>query len=164
MSPRVQSGLLVWALCVTAFILMGVVIPNTFVSGTTISATQVNANFAALDTAVDTLEAWQAGMATAQGYPRAYVYVRSNGGVSNQWMSTGGTVTVTRTAVGSYEITFPGEPILFNVDPVQVTCVQNVRFAHTASGGGNLQVHTYDAAGLATDADFWVVLFNDHNP
>ena len=165
MNPRVQSGLFVWALCVTAFILMGVTIPNTFIAGNIISSAEVNANFAALDTAVDALETWQAGLATAQGQPRAYVYVQGNtGDIQSQWMSTGGTITVTRTNTGRYTITFPGEPVLFYEDPVQVTCAQTARFART--GSSNRAAST-DAAKLGTtyaDSDFWVILFNDHNP
>ena len=49
--------LLFWALSLTAFLLMGLVIPHAFGPGTTISSAQMNANFDAVKAAVDALEA-----------------------------------------------------------------------------------------------------------
>ena len=57
MRGTANKFLLVWALVLTAFLLMGLVIPNTFTAGTTISSAQMNANFDAVRAAVDALEA-----------------------------------------------------------------------------------------------------------
>ena len=57
--------LLFWALGLTAFLLMGLVIPHAFGPGTTISSAQMNANFNAVKAAVDALEA-QSTTNTAQ--------------------------------------------------------------------------------------------------
>ena len=79
--------LLVWAMGLTALILMGLTIPNTFVPGTTISAAQMNANFDALKTAVDALESQSATQATQLAdldpetglSPRQIQYARDHG-------------------------------------------------------------------------------------
>ena len=53
----VNKFVFVWALALTAFILLGLTIPHTFTAGSTISSAQMNANFDAVKAAVDALEA-----------------------------------------------------------------------------------------------------------
>jgi hypothetical protein len=90
MKRFVNSGLMVWALCVTAFLAMGVSVPHVFVAGTTISAQQVNDNFTALDSAVDALES-----PTRQGTLLLFALVNPDGSVVSSFSSTGAVPTVT---------------------------------------------------------------------
>ena len=83
----VNKFVLVWALGLTALILMGLTIPNTFAPGTTISSAEMNANFDAVKAAVDALEAQSATNTTQLGdlspesglSPRQIQYARDNG-------------------------------------------------------------------------------------
>ncbi|MDA1194730.1 MAG: formylglycine-generating enzyme family protein [Planctomycetota bacterium] len=83
----INKFVLVWALGLTALILMGLTIPHAFAPGTTISSAQMNANFDAVKTAVDALEAQSATNTTQLGElspesglsPRQLQYARDNG-------------------------------------------------------------------------------------
>lgn len=153
-----------WALAVTAFLVMGVTIPNSFTAGTSISSSQVNANFAALKTAVDALEATAAALPTTKGSIRGYVMFNGGtGAVVNSFMTTGGVPTVLRTGAGRYTITWPGESIFFTDDPTTITCLGSPPlFVRSDSVGGTQLVSTDNAASVATDPTACcVVLYND---
>ena len=146
-----------------------VTIPNTFVANTPALAAEVNANFAAVEAAIDdndarldTLEA--ATGPTSQGQVRGYVFFTGAAGtVGNSFMTTGGTPTVTRNAAGSYTITWPGESFFFNEDPTAIQVLGSPRLmASGDSSGGNQAVGTENAAGVLTDPNtLCVTIFND---
>jgi formylglycine-generating enzyme required for sulfatase activity len=79
--------LLVWALGLTALLLMGLTIPHAFTPGSTISSAEMNANFVAVKAAVDALEAQStantsqiAGLSPESGLsPRQIQYARDHG-------------------------------------------------------------------------------------
>ena len=83
MHGTTNKVLLFWVLVLTAFLLMGLVIPNRFTSGTTISSTEMNANFDAVNAAVDALEAQSATNSSQLGglglSPRQIQYAQDNG-------------------------------------------------------------------------------------
>ncbi len=163
-------GMLVVPIAVLGFAVVyasSVTIPNTFTAGTPAVAAQVNANFAAVKTAVDdndtritALES--AAGPTSQGQVRGYVFFSGAGAVGNSFMTTGGTPTVTRTAVGDYTITWPGEAFLFSSDPTAITLLATVGSANGNSVGGDQLIRVRDDAGVAVDPNtVCVVIYND---
>jgi len=95
-----------------------VTVPNTFQANTPAKASEVNANFDALQVAVNdkdtrlaTLEALKPAP-TANGILAYATTINGNSGIGDTFNSTGGTVTVTGTT-GDYAATFAG-----------ITCVQ----------------------------------------
>jgi hypothetical protein len=140
-------------------------IPNTFTAGTAATAAQVNANFAALKTAVDALQTQGAADAAriatletklaALGANKplaskfgAHAYAWANDATSASYTpnslysfnSAGGAITAARTGDGQYTMTFAG----------QGTGTQG---AGNVSGG-NVQVTAYDA-GQQCQAVLW---------
>jgi hypothetical protein len=163
MKRMVNSGVLVWALCVTAFLVMGVGIPNVFVAGNTISSAQVNANFTAFKTAVDALELKTA--ATTRGNILGYAFVSAGGVLGNFFSATGGVPIVVHPAAGRYEITWPGENVLFDETArfIQLINTDRVVGSSSVGGGAQLTVNIRNTGGVAVDEDFWVLLIQDHN-
>lgn len=150
-------------------------LPNTFTSGTPISSSAVNANFTALQTAVDARQALVTGTCSANqaiqsinpdgsvscgGSPRAWAFVAGDGTV--MYSSPGVTWTVTHLATGHYCIaTTPG--LLGNYDPVQATLhgyLPGLINVNTEYGDGcnpvsnGHAVYTWDSAGTAADRYF----------
>lgn len=114
-----------------------------FTAGSTISASQVNANFAALDTAVDALEAkvntivgTNLPLASKQG-KMGYALINLGNSTSNtpdrtfSFNSSGGDIMALHLGVGSYGIIFDG-------------------LGAGAASGGHVQVSAYGSAGTAT--------------
>jgi hypothetical protein len=140
MKRMVNSGVLVWALCVTAFITMGVTIPNVFVAGNTISSAQVNANFTAVKTAIDTLEAGQpVALATIDGDAVAPTALNFGGRTT-----TGATVArILAADYVQYDITFTGTyPGVTNAD--DLTLIASMETSGTFDvgvGGGVLSAN-----------------------
>jgi hypothetical protein len=98
---------------------LAVTLPNTFIAGAPARAEDVNANFAALKAAVDALEdkvknlGANPPLASRNGkmayawldQPTSASYTPDAGFAFN---SSGGSVTVTRSGVGSYSVSFAG--------------------------------------------------------
>jgi hypothetical protein len=93
-------------------------------------------------------------------FSRGGVDVWGNG-TRNQWFNHGGGApTVTRMAVGSYSITFPGANYGINDNLLAQVTLRTVGFATIGSGGGAVQVYTYSAAGALADKDFQLVVWD----
>lgn len=165
MNGTVNKFVFVWALALTAFIVMGLTIPNNFTAGTTISSAEMNANFAAVKTAVDALEA--VALPTSQGTVLGYVFVNgATGAATNPFMKTGGVPTTNRTGVGAYTVAWPGENVLFNDTPVFVLPSTSNRSAsfNSVGAGAMTTVTIRDLANAAADSSFWIMILQDHNP
>jgi len=104
----VLASIGLWALAVT--------LPHTFSPGDEIKSAEMNANFQALKSAVDDLEAKLSAVQAAQkALPSksgqlGYVWVKRDGTVNPTYafMSNGNTPTVNKTGAGTYEVTFSG--------------------------------------------------------
>ena len=88
--------------------------------------------------------------------PICYGHVSGAGAISNG----SGNFTVTRTTTGIYAITISGEDFLFSQYTTVVTpATSSPIVAVASSGGGNLQVRTFNMSGTATDANFSFVVY-----
>ena len=89
--------------------------------------------------------------------PIAYGNITS-GGLLNSGSSN---ITVSRITTGWYQITITGESYQFQTYTAVVTPAGNVGpiMTNTGSGGGNLYVYTYNAAGVAADSQFCFVVY-----
>jgi outer membrane murein-binding lipoprotein Lpp len=96
---------------------LAVAIPNVFSTGTVISSGAVNANFTAMKTAVDTLEAKVATLETVKKLPAqdgyhayAFVYpgVTTLSGTGTYSFNPTGNITITNSSVGNYAVSFNG--------------------------------------------------------
>lgn len=90
-----------------------VTIPNTFTAGTVASADQVNENFAALKSAVDTLQTQVATLQAANPLPSAsgrlaYAFVNEDASLVRSFNSSGGTNSAVVDGTPVYTVTFPG--------------------------------------------------------
>ena len=161
MEKHVNKFLAVWALALTAFVLMGVSIPHTFQPGTTINSGEVNANFMALRDAVTALE----GRSASRGNIVGLAHVRADGTIeAGSWMASGSTPTLVThvLASGRYVIGFPGENVSINTRTILAnTTGMGSGWASVGSNAGNAVVYTYDTLGNAADDAFWVMILND---
>jgi hypothetical protein len=156
---------------------LAVSIPNIFAGGDVISAAKMNENFAAMKTAVDALEAkvttletktaalesFRTGLATAKGSIRAFAVVNgfpAVGSIQNQFTSVGAAITFSRTGVGRYRLTIPGEDIFIQSDPVVLTAISDSVCGYS-SVSGDLLVECRNLAGTDVDTVFIAVVFND---
>jgi hypothetical protein len=89
--------------------------------------------------------------------PIAYGNVSNTGFVN----SGSGNFTVSRVTTGWYAITITGEAYQFQLYTATVTPVSGGTpiMVSTSSGGGNLYVYTYNAAGTAADNQFTFVVY-----
>lgn len=88
--------------------------------------------------------------------PICYGQVAAAGSISNG----SGNFTVSRSSVGVYTITISGENFLYtNYTTVVTPATSSPIVAVAGSGGGNLQVRTYNLSGAATDASFSFVVY-----
>jgi hypothetical protein len=145
---------------------LAVTIPNTFSASEVISSSKMNANFAAMKTTVDTLEAKVAtleakkSLSGLEGY-YAYALVLGAAGVTNPNatfpFNPAGAITVASPAIGLFTVTFAGTHP--DIRTVQVTQYQG-----GATSFGNCQViswgttsvvvRCYNGAGQLVDASF----------
>ena len=151
---------------VTVISYAAVLIPNTFTAGTTISASQVNANFDALKTAVDSKQdrpALGSFPTTSAGQVAwAHISCPSSGGgcwVVNSYNPTGGAVSATSYGTGIGGVTFTG----MTVDNANIQVGPGMffrpRICHPiAVSGENVNVRCDDLTGTASLCDFWVTV------
>ncbi len=153
---------------VTVISYAAVTIPNTFTSGTTISSSQMNANFDALKTAVDakqdrpTLGSFPTTSAGQVAW--AHISCPSAGGgcwVVSSYNPTGGAVTATSYNTGIGGVTFAG----VNVDTANIQVGPGMFFNPricnpTAVSGNVVNVKCVDLTGTAALCDFWVQVMN----
>ncbi len=171
------------ALVATGLWAMAVTIPNTFTSGEALSAAKLNANFAALKTAVDALEAAVPGKQNrVSGTCAAGQYIRSvnedgtvvcgNPGAFGQVRADGSlrggalNVAAVTKGTGEYCITFTVQPSQGQLEASQVTLagdvgsgvlfprVNNGQGGFTLSCPSGLEVVLTNAAGTKTDGRF----------
>ena len=162
------AALGLWGLAVT--------IPNSFSSGDVVSASKMNQNFQALKAAVNQMEgkltdlettmtalqAEQDGLPTRQGFPRAYVYVDTDGTVLDQFSTTGATISANNPSTGKYNIDF-GDEDIDGADPVSLVSELPARSCTAYPQlDGTLRVECRSVTdGSFVGNRFWVVLFND---
>lgn len=124
-----------------------VTVPNIFVAGGTISAAQVNSNFAAVNRKG---YAW-AGSEDVASYTPSGLY---------SFNSSGGAITATRSAIGVYAITFAG---LGGVGGnVQVTAQATGAYCRVSSWNSLLadviiNIRCFDSTGAAEDSPYNVL-------
>lgn len=89
--------------------------------------------------------------------PVAYGNISSGGAIN----SGSGNISITKLSTGWYQITITGESYQFQLYTTIVTPAGNVGpiSTNTSSGGGNLYVYTYNAAGVAADSQFCFVVY-----
>ena len=149
-----------------------VTIPNTFTASTPAVADQVNANFTALKTAVDALEAkvntlgTNLPLASKQG-KMGYVWASDENLASYtpnpiySFNSSGGAITAARSAIGVYSVTFSG--LGGGGGHVQVTAYSTAAYCRTdgwSSPGTDVVIFVacFDSLGAAVDS-LYDVLF-----
>ncbi|WP_299427505.1 hypothetical protein [uncultured Meiothermus sp.] len=175
------------ALVATGLWAMAVTIPNTFSAGEVLSAAKINANFAALKTAVDALEATVTGKqnrvtgncaagdtirsinadgsVTCGTSTRASAWISSTGNVITS--SPGVTWVITKVGTGLYCIqTSPN--VLSNYRPIVATINApdnspgqinvNTGWGSACNPYGGYSVSTTNAAGAAADRAFSIVV------
>ena len=88
------------------------------------------------------------------------VQVAADGALGSSFNRSGGTPTVTRTGVGTYNVTFPGFAVGVGALP-QVTLIGGT-FGETSAttSGGGVQVFTANSAGVAADQAFALTVFS----
>ena len=99
--------------------------------------------------------------ATARGVAVGGVRAAANGTLLHAFNRRGGTPTVTRTALGTYTVHFPGSSFNINTDvQPQVTLVGAFGESTVDTLGGDVLVSTADSAGAAADRDFVLTVFD----
>lgn len=158
MEKHVNKFVTVWALALTAFLVMGLTIPNSFTAGSTISSADMNANFAAVKAAVDALEAQSA----SAGNIRGFAYINADGTVATSWQANGMTPTVAHVAASNvYDVTFPGEAV--STDSTNRCVLANVRWTSAGyvvvSGlAPAARLRVFDGSGAGVERDLWVMI------
>ena len=167
------------AVFVPASLTAAVTIPNTFTSGTPIVAAEMNANFSALKTFVDGLEATINGKADA---PATGSYVNTpQGRVAWAWITAacststsanctlnpdfvynpgGAAPTSTRTGAGRYTVDFPGLNPSAAMGNVQVTSYgDTTNICKVVSwNAASVTVRCFDTSGTNVDSRFTVLV------
>jgi hypothetical protein len=151
---------------------LAVTVPTIFAAGDVISATKMNANFAALEAEINALksknlefEAFKNAAPTAKGTVRVFAAVSFSGIVLNQYSSAGGTITVTKAAAqaGIYSVVIPGTGFKINEDTVLVTAVnttQTVCSVNELSNQDGISVTCNTLDGTPKNASFNFAIFN----
>ena len=143
-----------------------VTIPNTFTAGTTISSSQVNANFDALKTAVDAKQ----DRPTLGSYPTtssgqmAWAYMSCPAGSScwiiHSYNPTGGLVTATTYTTGIGGVTFAGidvETANIQVTPGPAMGTPRICYV-SATVGSQVTARCDNLTGNNTASDFYVLV------
>ena len=147
------------ALAALGVVALAVAIPNTFAAGDVISAAKMNANFTAVKTAVDALEA-KVSLPGREGY-YAYAWVTGAGAPDATYANNpAGTITVTTSATGIYAVAFDGtHPAIRNV---QITGYgNNTNTCKVRSwSASSVTVLCFTAAGVAVDNNFTITVAN----
>lgn len=147
------------ALAALGMVALAVAIPNTFAAGDVISAAKMNANFTAVKTAVDALEA-KVSLPGREGY-YAYAWVSGAGAPSAIYASNpAGTINVTTSATGVYEVTFGGTHP--EIRSVQITSYgSNSNYCKVRTWNPSaVTVLCYTAGGAAVNNDFTITVAN----
>jgi hypothetical protein len=97
----------------------------------------------------------------ARGVAVGGVRVATDGTLLHSFNRRGGTPSVTRTALGSYTVHFPGSSFNINTDvQPQVTLVGAFGEANVDTSGGDVVVSTATSAGGAADRSFVLTVFD----
>jgi hypothetical protein len=151
---------------------LAVAIPNIFTAGDVISATKMNANFAALEAEVNALksknlefEAFKNAASTAKGTVRVSAAVGVTGTVLNQYSSVGGSITVTKVAgqTGIYNVAIPGGGFKYTDDTVLITAVNNTKTVcnvNELSNQDGIGVACHNLDGTPANTNFDFAIFN----
>jgi hypothetical protein len=159
MEIRLNRWVGLWALGLTAFLFMGVSIPHTFVAGTSIRAADVNANFAALKTAVDALEAG-APLAVPQSLsagavPPLLELQNSGTGAGLRGISTD---PASPGVAARYAGTGAGSALELDNGALKVTGANQAAFIHTATVANKLSANGTDVDHPLTNGDATAIL------
>jgi hypothetical protein len=88
--------------------------------------------------------------------------VLADGGIQDIYMVNGNTPTVAHVAPGVYTITWPGINVNINTRRGFAQVVGSTAgTANLSSVSGDLIVNTFNSAGVATDMQFGVLIFDD---
>lgn len=176
-STRNQSllgGVIVILLC--AVVGYAVTLPHTFTADTPARAEEVNQNFDALKTAIDTLEAKLDNLDANLPLPSkegklGYAYIAADGTVDSNrsFNSSGGSVTVDNFTEGSYTVTFTGLGDSANNNDYHVQVVAQSPltgaricnpFVSLTAPSADIEflVHCRRDNGTATDIPFYVLV------
>jgi hypothetical protein len=146
-----------------------VTIPNTFTAGTTISAAQVNDNFAALATEINTLRAGGGSSTGGILLAAAHIQVANTATpfVSRSFsnLPSPGTVTVTRLGAGDFEVDFGTSVTSRYYMAVQGNATQGSPAGGPADVSPQtgkataLRVRLFSTTGPAVDTNFYVQIF-----
>jgi hypothetical protein len=151
---------------------LAVTVPNLFAAGDVISAAKMNANFAALEAEVNALKSKSLGFETfknaaptAKGTVRVLAAVSFSGAILNQYSSTGGTITVTKSAVqaGIYSVVIPGIGFKINEDTVLITAVNTTQIVcsvNELSNQDGISVTCNKLDGTPANTNFNFAVFN----
>ena len=165
MQQHINKFVAVWALALTAFLLMGMRIPYSFTPGSTISSAEMNANFDAVKDAIDLLEKDVADLRVRSRFPGRVVgmaRVTWGGYLVKSWMENGETPIVTHWDTGEYMINWPGEDVNLNKRVMFATTVgYNTGYTNVRTAGNVRQVFTYNKDGELFNQDFWVILLSE---
>jgi outer membrane murein-binding lipoprotein Lpp len=169
MNFKDAKGFIIGAVVVASSLsALAVSIPNAFTAGTPIKASDINANFTALKTATDTLEAKVATLEantngpTSKGSLRAFVIVNGAAAISNQYSSTGGSITVTAQGTGNYKISIPSFTYSYREHPAVVAPISdgnNVCYPYSG-GDANVYVRCYNDLAAPSNTSFSLLVFN----
>jgi len=139
-----------------------VTIPNTFTSGTTAVAADVNANFTALSNAYNALH-------TNGGVVLAAAHITGGVGptVTRSFTNLAGApaITVLRLGVGMYEVNFGADVATRFYNVIQGSAVGSAPAGGTAdvsprvANVNSLFIRIYDHTGVLIDTDFFVQVF-----
>ncbi|GEM90652.1 hypothetical protein [Oceanithermus desulfurans] len=151
-----------WAVALT--------VPHTFREGDVISSAKINEDFQTLADAVTVLEAKLSAVQAAQkALPSnagvlAYAYVDNNAPANNLYYafnSTGGNVSVTYEATGTYRVTFENldlSQVSLMLAVVDSTKPQICTNSPIASSTDTVTINCFNYDGTATDTAFYITI------
>ena len=148
-------------------------VPNTFTPGTPAVAAEVNANFAAVEAAVNdndsriTSNTNELAAIRNFGALQAAAAIDANGNVQRFFNSRGGTPTVNANGTGVYRVLFPGftdmNQRFYSVTVGGTTSGAPAGFGTATPFNISLEdsvyILTFDDAGAASDEEFYILIF-----